>query len=285
MKRFSYFSLIILVVISFVILSFSSKSTKQKKYELLKLDDNVVKISDSLFAGKYEVTNQEYLLYINFLRETNNLKALLVSLPDTLNWSNPSLYQEPMVTYYFRHPAYANYPLVNVSHEAAESYCNWLTEQYNLNPKRKFKKVIFRLPTESEWIGAAKSGVDFVMYPWGSKLLQNGQFMCNYRHIGDESLKFDSISNSIIVNQSSIYNIPSLDLDFNATAAVNSYKPNNFGLYNVCGNVAEMINQKGIACGGGWRSVGGDVSLQSRSKYQKSAIDLGFRYFMEILEK
>ena len=52
----------------------------------------------------------------------------------------------------------------------------------------------------------------------------------------------------------------------------------------IIGNVSEMIQEKGLSKGGNLRSPGGDVTIKSRSKYKKSAIDLGFRYFMEIIE-
>jgi len=57
------------------------------------------------------------------------------------------------------------------------------------------------------------------------------------------------------------------------------------GLYNMSGNVAEMIQEKGIACGGGWRSCGYDVQITSTEKYDHSDVDLGFRYFIEIVEE
>ncbi len=50
----------------------------------------------------------------------------------------------------------------------------------------------------------------------------------------------------------------------------------------MCGNVAEMINKKGVAKGGSWRSVGGDVRIAPNTNYQRSASHIGFRYFMEV---
>ena len=69
------------------------------------------------------------------------------------------------------------------------------------------------------------------------------------------------------------------------TMLVNSFEPNSIGLYNMSGNAAEMIQEKGIACGGGWRSAGYDVQITSTEKYEHSDIDLGFRYFMEIIKE
>ena len=59
-------------------------------------------------------------------------------------------------------------------------------ERINMNgySKRKFKKVIFRLPTEKEWIRAAKDslrkGFYGVNYPL---MLLNGNKGCNFRRI------------------------------------------------------------------------------------------------------
>ncbi|HNX08312.1 MAG TPA: SUMF1/EgtB/PvdO family nonheme iron enzyme, partial [Bacteroidales bacterium] len=69
------------------------------------------------------------------------------------------------------------------------------------------------------------------------------------------------------------------------TAPVKSYLPNKFGLYNVCGNVAEMIAEKGKTRGGGWRDSGWDVRIDAVGNYGKSATDIGFRYFMKVIEK
>jgi formylglycine-generating enzyme required for sulfatase activity len=219
----------------------------------------------------------------------NKTELYKIAMIDSLNWRDKLAYNEPFVELYFRHPAYANYPLVNVSYEGANLFCQWLTDEYNSNPKRKYKKVIFRLPTQLEWEMASIGGGYSSSYPWGFGLIQNGQYMCNFKHYGDESIIYDSITKKAIIDPN-CYHGENIGIAGNLhdavdiTATVNSYWPNKYGLYNVCGNVAEMVSDKGISRGGGWKNVGGDVKIQSKSYYSKSAIDVGFRYFMEIIE-
>jgi len=256
-------------------------------FSVKEIDKSVAKITDSLYAGKYEVTNLLYRYWGFDLIKDNKTDMIKIYLPDSLNWRDKLAYNEPFVTYYFRHPAYDNYPVVNVTYEAAVKYCAWLTDKYNADSKRHFKKVLFRLPTQKEWENAATGATeDLLLYPWGNRLFQNGKFMCNFRQYGDESIKIDTITKKLVVD----YAFPSNNIGWiedgaDITCPVSSYSPNNYGLYNVCGNVAEMVKEKGTACGGSWKSTGGDVTLKSRMHYTKSAVDLGFRYFMQIIEK
>ncbi len=56
-----------------------------------------------------------------------------------------------MVRLCHQHPEFYNYPVVNVSYEAAVEFCKWLTESYNDYPQRKYKKVEIKLPSSEEW--------------------------------------------------------------------------------------------------------------------------------------
>jgi formylglycine-generating enzyme required for sulfatase activity len=65
------------------------------------------------------------------------------------------------------------------------------------------------------------------------------------------------------------------------TAPVNSYFPNDIGLYNVCGNVAEMLAEKGVAAGGSFEDTGYDIRIQSTKQYSGAKNDIGFRVLMQ----
>ena len=112
--------------------------------------------------------------------------------------------------------------------------------------------------------------------------------MCNFRRVGDENINFDTLNKKLIVdfknnpyasNTASELNDASM-----ITEPVKFYFPNDFGLYNICGNVAEMVQEKGIAKGGSWRSPGGDVQVKSRVHFSKPTRDIGFRFFMVLIE-
>ena len=270
-----------------VLMSFATVKTDKKEdiLNLKAIEKSVALLKGSLYAGKYEVSNVLYRAFISSLIKKNKTDVLKLAIVDSLNWRDKLAYNEPYVEYYFRHPAYDNYPVVNVSYDGANLFCQWLTDEYNAYPKRKFKKVIFRLPTEKEWEIAAKGGLDLNDYSWGNRLYQNGHYMCNFKQIGDESIKYDSITKKMIIEYAGNPGmIGSLNDNADITAPVDSYFPNALGIYNMCGNVAEMVKEKGVSRGGGWKDVGGDVKISSIKHYSKSATDIGFRYFMEVIE-
>jgi formylglycine-generating enzyme len=280
-----HFTLPLALITAIILMSFvSNKKPKNEPITLKEIESSVVKLSDKLYAGKYEVSNRLYLQFQQSLQTDGKTDQLKTASLDTLNWREKLAYNEPYVGYYYRHPAYANYPAVNMSWEAANLFCQWLTDWYNADAKRKYKKVLFRLPSESEWVNAAQGGNTSNTYSWGFRLLQGCEYAGNFRRIGEESLKYDTVKKQIIVDRDDYGIAGNLNDAAEITAPVDAYKPNAFGIYNCCGNVAEMISRKGIACGGGWKSLGGDIRIDSRMRYAKSASDVGFRYIMEIIE-
>jgi len=264
-----------------------------KELKISEIDKSVCQVKDSLYAGKYEVSNLVYRSFEQDLKKNKQTELLKIATVDTNVWRDKLEYNEPLVRYYYRHPNFGDYPVVGVSWEAANLFCKWLTEKYNSDPKRKFKKVVFRLPTEMEWELAGYGGHKYLPYAWGGPSLRNskGRFLCNFRRVGDENISFDTINKTLIVdfdiNPYASNTASELIINDGSiiTMPVTFYFPNDFGLYNVCGNVAEMVQEKGIAKGGSWESPGGDVQVKSRAHYSKPTRDIGFRYFMVVVEK
>jgi formylglycine-generating enzyme len=187
------------------------------------------------FMDKYEVSNNKYRQFVEAVRSgeysyrtpttlknppTLNLNEVL---PDTTVWSKSFSYHygDPLMEFYYEHPAFDMYPVVGVSWEQAKMYCDWRTYHQRANDKSDWDYPEFRLPTEAEWEYAAKGGKEIAKYPWGGPYLKNrkGCLMANFK---------PGRGNYI-------------DDGFAYTAPVDAYNPNNFGLYNMAGNVAEWV--------------------------------------------
>ena len=146
--------------------------------------------------------------------------------PDETVWVNDfkNAYNEPYLRMYFNHPGYDEYPVVGVSWEQATAFCVWRTIILKKSLNLPEGQVIqdFRLPTEGEWEYAARAGKSENIYPWSIEGLKDDKdcFMANFKP-GDGNYTEDG---HLI------------------TARVASFSPNEFGLYDMAGNVAEWTS-------------------------------------------
>lgn len=102
-----------------------------------------------------------------------------------------------------------NHPVVNVSPEDAAAYANWAGK---------------RLPTEAEWERAARGGLIRKQYTWGDDFSPNGNevWMAN---IWQGVWPYENTAKD----------------GFVASAPVKSFPPNAYGLYDMSGNVWEIV--------------------------------------------
>ena len=96
-----------------------------------------------------------------------------------------------MANMYHWHPAYADYPIVNIKHSSAKKYCEWLTQQYNQQSKRKYSKVTFRLPTKKEWEHAARAGDKNVKTPFPNDNFEGGETEFLYQNRREKAVAGD----------------------------------------------------------------------------------------------
>jgi sulfatase modifying factor 1 len=154
------------------------------------------------------------------------IKETLNIYPDTLSWVHDYTYSfnEPLTQNYFWHPAYDNYPVVGVNWRQARAFCVWRTQLMSSYLKKRGETIVndFRLPTESEWEWAARGGLDLSPYPWGGPYIRNsnGCFLGNYKPLRGNYLDDGGIHTIVVAH----------------------YAPNDFGLYDMAGNVAEWTS-------------------------------------------
>ena len=87
----------------------------------------------SFYMDESEVRNVDYREYLYWLRRVfvDYPEVHTKALPDTLVWRSRMGFNEPYVEYYFRHPAYQEYPVVGISWVQATNFCDWRTDRVN----------------------------------------------------------------------------------------------------------------------------------------------------------
>lgn len=87
----------------------------------------------SFYMDETEVSNLDYREYLYWISRvfSEYPEVYKNNLPDTLVWRRKLAYNEPYVEYYFRHPAYQDYPVVGVNWLQANDYCAWRTDRVN----------------------------------------------------------------------------------------------------------------------------------------------------------
>ena len=248
-----------------------------------KLEASFVALNAVEHIGKFEVTNGEYNLFLKNLKQSKNYELYYKCMIDSTRWSSvfPTAYHDPMIDFYHHHPAYDNYPVVNISYEGAVAYCKWLTVQYNQqHPEEKY--VSFRLPTEQEWRYAAgsKNEKAITSFP-NDNILTSNPNIKELKALG----KFTKDGVSIPICY--LGNIKT-DSGYQAdggfhTTNVTSYPPNALGIYNTFGNVAEMTSTKGVIKGGSWADLFSECTFDKNATYSATDPRVGFRIMMEVV--
>lgn len=148
------------------------------------------------------------------------------------------------------------HPVVNMSWEEANKFCEWLSSKTG---KR------WRLPTNAEWDAALGK----TLYPWGD-------YYPPHWDDGNYSVAADGKQDKKMIGIDGIL----------GTAPVASFKPNQFGFYDLGGNAFEWVldavegNDFHIQRGSSWKFFGEEMS---RSSFQtavgpsRDTTDRGFR--------
>ncbi len=282
-----------LFAVLILLLIFSSYTsdyrTSDKNYHLDGKLPGTVKIGANFFCDKNEISNEawvEYIYWSKFVFGANS-EEYKSSLPDTnvwneiypcLNWAKEVKLNKkakivtaiPFSQYYFRHPAYRDYPVVGVTRKQALEYSKWRSDRVfemilikhnkiqmhpyqNRNNYFTIEKYLsgnylfyepdsnfrfypnYRLPSLKEWryIKTYADSIDNAYY----KKHKNRK--CDYC----KTSWADCQINIVPCNHDTLLNFP--------TAPVYAYEKAS-PISNLTGNVSEWTSENEICAGGGW---------------------------------
>lgn len=153
-----------------------------------------------------------------------------------------------------------SHPVVNISREDAEAFCEWLTAE----ERKTFligEQHYYRLPTDVEWSAFCGLNEEDGYNPATRELSDNESFLW-----GDEWPPVDESGNFADYEAHELANLGSYRTIYNYkdgymhTSPVGIYEMENKGIYDLSGNVYEWVSDSygvgeyGVTRGGSWRS-------------------------------
>ncbi len=208
-----------------------------------------------VWLGCTEVTNRQYNYFLNSLLKDSMLAGYELYKPKHEGWTNVNsvnpFYISLKETY--STDKYLDYPVVNISKEAMMAFTVWL------NNNEPNKNVFYKLPSIEEWIYGFNPYNKDSVYSWYNEFQSNkNAILGNFAELDQEQWRYEQRTNEVWFEglDSNGYQIK-----IDGPQEVHSNYYNDFGIYNMSGNVAEVVylandtsDQYVWTKGGSWRS-------------------------------
>lgn len=185
------------------------------------------------FGSMTEVTNKQYWKFLSYLKE-NKHSDYDIYKPKTYCWKSYSGifdFADTMSKSYDNLESYGDYPIVNITPDDALAFVGWLNE-IEID-----STVRYRLFTTDEWLDFFSSTKEN-SFTWEGDYWRNknGFLLANFSEFNQNQIRYDQLNDTISFE----------DLENSYTFFVKgpqnvwSYNPNEWGAFNMCGNVAEL---------------------------------------------
>lgn len=307
MNRYQPMKILVKVVVLVAILSFSSRKRpdympQPRWYVYVPTGTMINEANKNVSIHAFwmswtEITNAQYREYLSDIGSSAKFAEPDSSVLNKQLWINQ--YMD-----YYTHPLFDDFPVVGLTKAQMESYAKWRGEQYRIeNPGWK---GTFRLPTKEEWQYAASGGRGDQEFPWGQSFYKNSKG-CNLMHFFDLDQRFavygEEGANRLVYRNDIHDSVSSAEFRKMEMATKNfkklkrrhfgkgmpylampvpsdSYFPNDYGLYGMSGNVAEMTVD-GELLGGSYKTAAEYCKIRDTKPYpfdiSKPQSDIGFR--------
>ena len=211
----------------------------------------------SFYISEAPVTNLDYNEYVFDLKTNATEEEYNKALPDQEVWRRTLAFNDDLVKNYFRSPGFNYYPVVGVSWEQANAYCDWRTHAVNkvlaqkagqeYNPEEENTALVemgitvagYRLLTELEWERAARS-----MSPQKGSVLKANQRTYAWDGLslrGEKGKYKGKLLAHFKRGPGNYKGVPGENSSNGATCSVYDYPPTEEGVYIGHGNVREWV--------------------------------------------
>ena len=265
------------------------------------------KVTPTLVASQTEITIKEWFAYVKDVQDNGYNYGFEETIPDTnkveqkllpayrafisaiqnedlcsvaskvnfgylTDWKISSCYNDKLLP--IKNESMINFPVTGLTYKQVQRYTEWLTIIYQtqINEGQDLPyEINFRLPKMEEWEKMATLGLSEPMRKNNclDSLNKEGCMLINYNASTacknyDDYLKYSFGKGSSFAN---------------------SFNPDNNGIYNFFGNVAEMVFEKGLAKGGSYFHSAKKCALNITMEYENAEPWLGFRVVAEFKAK
>lgn len=260
------------------------KDTEYKDSELYNqryiVPPGTLPIAKGKFMDQAEVANIHFEEFLFFMVQDSGKYKDRAYVPKQEN---------KYVLNYYKNSEFSFYPVLAVSLETAETYCQWRADKLNVGLKQMLEgepnkyKFSGRLPSKEEWVKAAGPVLDEVEF---------ASYEINKK--GTQFLEADVVSkrfaNEAILDKTTFvgYNVnlkkEKDGIPIEIPQYIYSFKPNSRGFYNLYGNVKELVSE-GYAIGGSYLTPNTEEAIFEEDYAQAYKTDVGFRCVVEVVKR